>query len=255
MVPTPAAKRRGPLRTGPALIVVVVVVLIGLAVGAAAWLHSGRSLDDSDPCCRLPPDTSAIRDVPRRWQTALAQGDVRAAWDLLTPQAQRRYGSADGLRAALPRLTMHPEGPATWRQVAETTQGRGTPSAFFYLLVEDRTLRPVGAVVAHSVADGSHDGRIAPEVAATMQILSPASRATVGTRPRIHVATDSPPTYVAVQAGRQAVGAVGAIRGTDGFDAPFPDPGTAVRPGPTLIVAVAKDNGRFSYGSVLVTVR
>ncbi|WP_433462228.1 hypothetical protein [Spirillospora sp. CA-128828] len=103
----------------------MVVLLTVLAAGAVIWHHVDRS-DDSGPCCKLPPDTSAVEDVPRKWQAVLGQGDVRSAWELLTPQAQRRYGSADGLRAAMTRLDMRPKGPATWRQITSTTNGRGT---------------------------------------------------------------------------------------------------------------------------------
>jgi hypothetical protein len=135
------------------------------------------------------------------------------------------------------------------------SQGRGTPSEFFYLLVEDKTLRPVGAIVVHSLANGSQDGRVDPEVAATVRILEPAPRATVSTQPRMRSAVGSPPSYIAVQASGQQLGGVGAIRDADGFDAPFAA-SEQVKPGPTLIVAVDDDGkGHYAYGSVQVTVR
>jgi hypothetical protein len=121
------------------------------------------------------------------------------------------------------------------------------------VLVEKRTLRPAGAVVVHSLADGAADGRVDPAPAATVRILEPVARAKVGARPPMRAATGRPPVYVAVQAGGVTRGTVGAIRRPDGRDDSFGEP---LHPGPALIVAVQTDaNGRFSYGSVLVTVR
>ena len=202
--------------------------------------------------CALPPDTSGISGVPRAWQAAVARRDAGTAWRLLTPEAQRRYGSVKGLRGALPRLAPDPRGSAGWRLVRQVTQGRGTPSRFLYLLVEKRSLRPAGAVVVHSMADGSADGRVDPAPAATVRILEPAARATVDARPRLRAATGNPPAYVVLRRDGETLGAVGSIRGADGWDTPFHK---ALKPGPALIVAVEADGGRLAYGSVRVTIR
>jgi hypothetical protein len=233
---------------------VLVLVIAALAVVAAVVISSPPTPSPPKPnvCCKLPPVTSGIEDVPGRWQHAVARRDAQAAWTLLTPEAQRRYGSVARLRPALARLTPDHGGPATWRLIDSITQGSGTPSAFLYLLIEDRTLRPMGAVVVHSMADGSHDGRIDPGAADTVHIREPAAHATVDSRPRMRTATGSPPAYVAVQAGGQTHGAVGAIRGADGLDSPFDE---ALKSGPALIVAVDVDGeDHFAYGSVPVTV-
>jgi hypothetical protein len=244
-VPIPAPKRRGFVWTGLGAALAVLIALVAVVVF--------RPRPAPPPCCALPPDTTAIRGVPRQWQTAVAHGDTQSAWDLLTPEAQRRYGSPGGLRTALAALTPHPRGAATWRQIVQSSQGRGTPSEFFYVLIENRSLRPVGAVVVHSAAAGAPDGRVDPEVAATVRILEPVPRATVGTRPRMRVATDSPLAYAVVQASGQTLGSRGSIRDTAGLDAPFDEP---VKPGPALIIAVDYDDkGHFTYGSVRVTVR
>lgn len=228
--------------------------VLGLVIAALAVVVVAATRSSPAPpkpvCCKPPPVTSGIEDVPRRWQHAVARRDAQAAWTLLTPEAQRRYGSVDGLRSALARLTPGHGGPATWRLIDSVTQGSHTPSAFLYLLIEDRTLRPMGAVVVHSMADGAHDGRIDPGAADTVHIREPAAHATVDSRPRMRTATGSPPAYVAVQAGGQTHGAGGAIRGADGMDSPFDE---ALKPGPTLIVAVDVED-HFAYGSVLVTV-
>ncbi|MFB9834261.1 hypothetical protein [Actinoallomurus acaciae] len=231
--------------------------VLGLVVAASAVAGVAAARSSPAPprpvCCKSPPVTSGIEDVPRRWEHAVARRDARAAWALLTPEAQRRYGSVDGLRAALAGLTPGHGGPATWRLIDTLTQGSHTPSAFLYLLIEDGTLRPRGAVVVHSMADGAHDGRVDPGVADTVRIREPAAHATVSGRPRMRTATGSPPAYVAVQAGGQTHGSVGAIRGADGMDSPFDE---ALKPGPTLVVAVDVEGGdHFAYGSVPVTVR
>ncbi|MEU9843837.1 hypothetical protein AB0C69_32035 [Actinomadura sp. NPDC048032] len=203
--------------------------------------------------CRLPPVTSGIDGVPREWQAAVARRDAGTAWRLLTPEAQRRYGSVKGLRGALARLAPASHGPAGWRLVHTVTQGSGTPSTFLYLLVEKRNLRPDGAVVVHSMADGSADGRVDPAPAATVRILRPAARATVDVRPRLRAATGLPPAYAVVRRDGETQGAVGSIRDADGWDAPFHE---ALGPGPALIVAVAAHGGgRLAYGSVRVTIR
>lgn len=245
-VPAPGVRRRGFVWLG------LTAVLAALAVAVAVVVLKSDPAPPPHVCCAPPPQTSGIDGVPQQWRTAVAHGDAQAAWSLLTPEAQRRYRSVSGLRAALTGLKARPRGAATWRRLDGITQGRGTPSAFFYMLIEDRTLRPVSAVVVHSLATGAHDGRVDPGVAGTVRILEPAARATVGTRPRIRVATSSPPGYVAVQASGQIFGARGAIRGADGLDAPFDE---AMKPGPALIVAVVGGSGRFTYGSVRVTVR
>jgi hypothetical protein len=203
--------------------------------------------------CKLPPVTTGIAGVPHDWQTALAHRDVQAAWRLLTPEAQRRYASPKGLRTALAGLAPDPHGRAEWRMIDERSQGRDTPSDFFYILIEKRTLRPAGAIVVHTMATGAADGRVDPTPTATVHILEPAAHTTLGRRPRMRAATSSPPEYVAVRAGGQTVGAAGAIRGTDSRDDPFDE---ALQPGPTLIVAVESDTAKhFTYGSVRVTIR
>ncbi|MBO2456002.1 hypothetical protein [Actinomadura violacea] len=233
------------------------VIAAALAVVAAAAVLVVAVLDEpARPhycSCKPPPDTSAVKEVPRDWQAAAKHRDAAAAWRLLTPDAQRRYGTPGRLRAALARIAPDPRGPAEWRLVDMVTQGRGTPSAFLYLLVEKRTLRPAGAVVVHSMAAGGADGRVDPAPAATVRILEPAAHAKLGDRPPMRAATADPPEYVAVQAGRLTSGTAGAIRGPDGRDKPFFEP---LHPGPTLIVAVQSDgNGRFTWGSVKVTIR
>ncbi|MEU5994659.1 hypothetical protein ABZ806_37270 [Spirillospora sp. NPDC047418] len=232
------------------------VIIAALAVVAGTAVLLVAVLDEpAHPhycSCKPPPDTSAVKEVPREWQHAAAHRDAQAAWRLLTPEARRSYGSPGRLAAALARITPDPRGPAEWRLVGTVTQGRGTPSAFLYLLVEKRTLRPAGAVVVHSMAAGGPDGRVDPAPAATVRILEPAAHAKLGDRPPMRAATADPPAYVAVQAGRLTPGATGAIRGPDGRDEPFGEP---LRPGPTLIVAVQSDgNGRFAYGTVKVTI-
>ncbi|MFD0540514.1 hypothetical protein ACFQY7_48645 [Actinomadura luteofluorescens] len=203
--------------------------------------------------CRPPPVTSGISGVPREWQAAVARRDAGTAWRLLTPEAQRRYGSVKGLRGALARLALDSHGPSGWRLVNTDTQGSGTPSTFLYLLVEKRNLRLAGAVVVHSIADGSADGRVDPVPAATVRILEPAARATVGVRPRLRAAAGSPPAYAVVRRDGEIQGGVGSIRDADGWDTPFYD---ALKPGPALIVAVEEDGGgRLAYGSVRVTIR
>ncbi|GAA4104763.1 hypothetical protein [Actinomadura miaoliensis] len=229
----------------------------GLVLGAAVVLGvvvtKPWSAHSDHVCCALPPDTSAIEDVPERWQAAVADGDVPAAWGMLTPEAQRRYGSQHGLEAALDDLRPSSRAAATWWLTNSYTQGRGTPSRFFYLLVEDESLRPVRAVIVHSRADGTPDGRIDPDVPATVRIQEPASRAVVGPRPRMRSATGVPPSYTVVQSENIVRGAVGSTREADGRDAPFSHAGP-LRPGPALIVAVRYD-GRYAYGAVRVTVR
>jgi hypothetical protein len=74
----------------------------------------------------------------------------------------------------------------------------------------------------------------------------------------MRVPPKSSPGYVAVQADYADPVKFGAkvSRGADGIDAPFASPSQEIAPGPTLIVAVESDgNGKFSYGSVQVTVR
>ncbi|WP_285495654.1 hypothetical protein [Actinomadura sp. NBRC 104425] len=234
------------------------LVVGGLVLGAAVVLTvvvtKPWSAHSDHVCCQLPPDTSAIEDVPERWQAAVADGDVATAWGMLTPEAQRRYGTRHALAAALDDLKPSPRAAASWQLIASSTQGRGTPGRFLYLLVEDDSLRPVRAVVVHSRADGTPDGRIDPDVPATVRIQEPADRAVVGLRPRMRSATGIPPAYTAVQAGRIVRGAVGAIREADGHDAPFTPAGPSLRPGPALIVAV-QDDDRYTYGTVRVTVR
>ncbi|QKG23241.1 hypothetical protein [Actinomadura verrucosospora] len=235
----------------PWVIAAALAVVAGIAVLLVAVLDEPARPHYCS--CRPPPDTSAVEQVPRDWQAAAAHRDAQAAWRLLTPEAQRRYGTPGRLRSALARIAPDPRGPAEWRLVDTVTQGRGTPSTFLYLLVEKRTLRPAGAVVVHSMAAGAADGRVDPAPAATVRIVEPAAHAKLGDRPPMRAATADPPVYVAVQAGRVTFGTAGAIRGPDGRDAPFTEP---LRPGPTLIVAVRNDgNGRFAYGSVRVTIR
>ncbi|MEU9019509.1 hypothetical protein [Actinomadura sp. NPDC048394] len=233
------------------------VIAAALAVVAAAVVTVVAVLDEpARPhiCgCKPPPDTGGIEGVLRGWQDAAAHRDVQDAWRLLTPEAQRRYGTPQRLRPELPRIAPAPRAPARWTLIDEITQGRGTPSEFLYLLVEKRTLRPAGAVVVHSLADGAVDGRIDPMPAATVRILEPEARTKVGARPLMRAATSSPPAYVAVQAGGVAHGSVGGTRRPDGRDDPFGEP---LRPGAALIVAVQTDgNGHFAYGTVRVTVR
>ncbi|GAA4136530.1 hypothetical protein GCM10022416_20360 [Actinomadura keratinilytica] len=234
------------------------LVLGGLLLGAAVVLTvvvtKPWSAHSDHVCCQLPPDTSAIEDVPEQWQKAVADGDVPAAWGMLTPEAQRRYGTRHALAAALDDLKPSSHAAAAWQLIASATQGRGTPSRFLYLLVENNSLRPVRAVVVHSRADGTPDGRIDPDVPATVRIQEPADRAVVAPRPRMRSATEVPPGYTAVQAGHIVRGAVGAIREADGRDAPFTHAGPSLRPGPALIVAV-RDDGRYTYGTVRLTVR
>jgi hypothetical protein len=229
------------------------VVVAILAVAVVAVMARPHPAPSEHPCCKPPPNTIAVRKVPPQWRTAAAHRNTEAAWDLLTPEAQRRYGSVGALRVALAGLAPHPRGPATWHLVDQITQGGGTPSEFLYMLIENKSLRPVCAIVVHSMANGSHDGRVDPEVATTTKILEPAPHATVSAQPRIRTATGSPPDYVAVQAGGQILGAVGAIRDGNGVDAPFEE---ALKPGPALIIAVDFDGKtHFAYGSVRVTVR
>lgn len=245
--------RKLPFRRGrlPWVIAAVLIVVAGAAVTVVTVLDEPARPHICG--CKPPPDTSGIEGVPRGWQDAAAHRDAGKAWRLLTPESQRRYGSPRGLRAALARIAPDPHGPAKWTLVDRITQGRGTPSAFLYLLVEKRTLRPAGAVVVHSRADGSADGRVDPAPAATVRILEPAARAKLDARPAMRAATGRPPAYVAVQAGGVTFGAVGEIRRPDGRDEPFDEP---LRPGPALIVAVESGaDGRFAYGSVRVTVR
>ncbi|MER6809735.1 hypothetical protein ABT299_10680 [Spirillospora sp. NPDC000708] len=245
--------RKMPFRRGrlPWVIAAVLIVVAGAVVTVVAVLDEPARTHICG--CKPPPDTSGLDRVPRDWQEAAAHRDAQAAWRLLTPEAQRRYGSPRGLRTKLGRLAPDPHGSAKWTLVDEITQGRGTPSAFLYLLVEKRTLRPAGAVVVHSRADGSADGRIDPVAGATVRILEPAARAKLDARPAMRVATGRPLAYVAVQPGGLTHGTVGAIRGPDGRDEAFHEP---LRPGPALIVAVQADaDGRFAYGSVRVTIR
>lgn len=240
--------RRGRL---PWVIAAVLIVVAGAVVTVVTVLDEPARPHICS--CKPPPDTSGLERVPRAWQEAAAHRDAQAAWRLLTPEAQRRYGSPRGLRTKLARLAPDPRAPAKWTLVDEITQGRGTPSAFLYLLVEKRTLRPAGAVVVHSRADGSADGRVDPVPGATVRILEPAARAKLDARPTMRAATGSPPAYVAVQADGLTHGTVGAIRRPDGRDETFSEP---LRPGPALIVAVEVGaDGRFAYGSVRVTIR
>ncbi|WP_168221064.1 hypothetical protein [Actinomadura sp. WMMA1423] len=232
------------------LCAVLAVAVAGVIVAVVIVLYGS---DRPRECgCKPPPDTSGISGVPREWRTAVARRDAAAAWRLLTPEAQRRYGSVKGLHGALARLALDAHGPADWRLLQVETQGRGTPSLYLYLLVEKRNLRAVGAVTVHTMADGSADGRVDPVPAATVRILEPAEGTTVDERPRLRAATASPLAYAVIRRTSETRGAVGSIRAPDGRDAPFYE---ALEPGPALIVAVDDSGGRLAYGGVRVTIR
>jgi hypothetical protein len=234
----------------------VLAGVAGLAV-LAATVAVVLSLPGDPPrtCrCDRPPVLSGVSGVPARWAADVSDGDAPAAWVLLTPRARARYRDVAGLRAALPRLAPVGSGRGAWiaDTAAPVTQGQGTPTQVLYLLIgSSGMLRD--AIVNHTMANGSADGRVDPDVT-VFKMLAPAPGSVVGPHPQLQVGLAQPPRYAAIRSGVLVEGGTG-IRNSSGYDEPFPFSGPGLAPGRTLIVATQYQSGRWSYGAVTVTVR
>jgi hypothetical protein len=123
--------------------------------------------------CALPPQLEHVDTTAYRWLTAVREGDAATAWELLTPDAQRRHGDVDRFRGELPALAgRFGDSTGRWQVVDERTGGAGTPSQVFFVWVtsRDATAAATGGVVLHSMATRDDPGRIDPDLGEPLQV-------------------------------------------------------------------------------------
>jgi hypothetical protein len=142
---------------------------------ALAWTTVEVVRTEEGCGCALPPFLDHVDRTAYQWLTAVREGDAATAWQLLTPEAQRRHGDIDRFRAELPAIAgRFGDSTGRWQVVDERTGGADTPSHVFFVWVTSRDGVPAapGGIVIHSRATRDDPGRVDPDLGDPLRVAA-----------------------------------------------------------------------------------
>jgi hypothetical protein len=233
-----------------------------VVAAALAWTAVEVFRTEEGCGCALPPFLDHVDTTAYLWVTAVREGDASTAWELLTPDAQRRHGDVEKFRGELPALASRfGDSTGRWQVVNERTGGAGTPSQVFFVWVTSRdgTAAATGGVVLHSMATQDDPGRIDPDLGEPLQV-SAADPGTPFTLPgRVHVANPDGKylSFLAVPLGSPPDRArldLAPVRDLGGGVYQIDATGHAQITGAGLVIAIVqRPDGRRAFGAVPVT--
>jgi hypothetical protein len=198
--------------------------------------------------CRGAPYLDELDDTAARWVAAVTTGDTATAWEMLTPEAQQRRGTADALRTELATLAarFRSEGTTQWHRVYERSQGYDTPSLAVLVMVSSDGPKVVSGLVLYSQATRDDPGRVDPDLGTALKLTPRGARI-------IDVAGGSGPRFVALVAVEGPLLHVTSVGTGGGLHRLEPPHWVSPPPAPVLVIAFTQQpDGRFALGAAPV---